>query len=282
MASLMTASLAEAAPVAQAGVAEAQLRALNHAHVQAFIASDQAFFESVVAKDFRFTGSDGAWLDRAQFMALAKDAPRVDSISYDDVQVRLLGDVGLVHGTVAHVKKDGAVGKTRYTDAYRWDGSAWRLVSAQLSPVGEPAQSTLVSEAAPAHPAWPGSDPLGDDLAVLRVLNEGYVSAFLNSDVAWYDAHLTPDYRVVFPDGSFYDKGSLLAAAAHPVTSFKSFPVTEVDIRLFGDVALIHAENPYEGKDGRKGVNRYTDIWQKRDGRWVCVAAHVTRHKLPA
>jgi ketosteroid isomerase-like protein len=62
----------------------------------------------------------------------------------------------------------------------------------------------------------------------------------------------------------------------------KSFPVTNVAIRRFGDVALIHAENPYERTDGRKGANRYTDIWHKRDGRWLCVAAHVTRHKLPA
>lgn len=86
----------------------------------------------------------------------------------------------------------------------------------------------------------------------------------------------------MFGDGSFHDKASLLAAAAPPVTAFKSFPTTNVAIRRFGDVALIHAENPFERQDGLKGVNRYTDIWHKRDGRWVCIAAHVTRHKPPA
>ena len=62
----------------------------------------------------------------------------------------------------------------------------------------------------------------------------------------------------------------------------KSFPVDKVSIRRFDDVALIHAENAYELKDGRKGVSRYTDIWQKQNGRWRCVAAHITVHKAPA
>jgi ketosteroid isomerase-like protein len=49
-----------------------------------------------------------------------------------------------------------------------------------------------------------------------------------------------------------------------------------VSVRRFHDVALVHAENAYELKDGRKGVSRYTDIWQKRDGRWRCIAAHIS------
>ncbi len=61
-----------------------------------------------------------------------------------------------------------------------------------------------------------------------------------------------------------------------------SFPVDKVSIRRFADVALIHAENAYELKDGRRGISRYTDIWVKRDGRWLCVAAHITVHRAPA
>ena len=59
------------------------------------------------------------------------------------------------------------------------------------------------------------------------------------------------------------------------------FPLDKVRIRRFGDVALIHAENAYTLKDGRRGVNRYTDIWAKRGGRWWCVAAHITVYKAP-
>jgi hypothetical protein len=26
-------------------------------------------------------------------------------------------------------------------------------------------------------------------------------------------------------------------------------------------------------------VNRHTDIWLRRDGKWRCIAAHITVHK---
>jgi hypothetical protein len=61
--------------------------------------------------------------------------------------------------------------------------------------------------------------------------------------------------------------------------------VGRVRVRRFDDVALIHAENDYELKDGRRGVSRYTDIWVRSDAgasRWRCVAAHITVHRAPA
>jgi hypothetical protein len=29
--------------------------------------------------------------------------------------------------------------------------------------------------------------------------------------------------------------------------------------------------------DGRAGAGRYTDVWARRNGQWLAVAAHVTR-----
>jgi ketosteroid isomerase-like protein len=138
--------------------------------------------------------------------------------------------------------------------------------------------------AAPTHAPWQGQDPAGDDLSVLRQLNDNYVQAFRASDVAWYDAHLADDYVVIYGNGAFHDRGSALQDFAQPYfeTHLKSFPVGKVRIRRFDDVALIHAENAYELKDGRHGINRYTDIWVKQGGKWRCVAAHITVHQPPA
>ena len=44
-------------------------------------------------------------------------------------------------------------------------------------------------------------------------------------------------------------------------------------------IALIHAENDYKLKDGRRGISRYTDIWLARGGRWLCIAAHITAYR---
>jgi hypothetical protein len=51
----------------------------------------------------------------------------------------------------------------------------------------------------------------------------------------------------------------------------------DVDVRLLCDVAIIHARTTYSGADGRPGGGRYTDVWARRNGRWLAVAAHVTR-----
>ena len=45
-----------------------------------------------------------------------------------------------------------------------------------------------------------------------------------------------------------------------------------------GDFAIIHARTSYTHADGRPGSGRYTDIWARRDGRWLCVAAQVARN----
>ena len=44
-----------------------------------------------------------------------------------------------------------------------------------------------------------------------------------------------------------------------------------------GEFAIIHARTTYVHAEGRAGAGRYTDIWARRRGRWLCVAAHVTR-----
>jgi hypothetical protein len=39
----------------------------------------------------------------------------------------------------------------------------------------------------------------------------------------------------------------------------------------------VRATTSYRKADGQPGKGRCTDIWARRGGRWVCVAAHVTR-----
>ena len=52
----------------------------------------------------------------------------------------------------------------------------------------------------------------------------------------------------------------------------------DVNIRLMGDVAIIHGRTTYTLAGGTQGSGRYTDVWAKRNGRWMAVAAHVTRN----
>ncbi len=272
---------AAAAPPPPPDVAVAQLRALNHRFVDAFIDDGHDFMAELIDRDFVRTAGDGAWQGREEFLASFAEPSRMAGASYDQVQVRLFGPVAITQAVFEALMADGRAPRVRYTDVYVWNGRAWRLVSGQNTGLKDGVPAARRTAIAPTNAPWTGQDPTGEDIDVLRQLNEQYVDAFRRADVAWYDAHLAPDYTVVSSDGSLQDRAAALVDFAKPVFAehIRSFPVDRVRIRRFADVALIHAENAFEMKDGRRGVNRYTDIWVKRDGRWWCVAAHITTHK---
>jgi ketosteroid isomerase-like protein len=115
-----------------------------------------------------------------------------------------------------------------------------------------------------------------DERETLEALNRGYLLAAEKSDVAWYAEHLADDYRATNPDGSFVDKAGFLARIGRPHT-LTSFRAPEVHIQHVADLALIHASFEDTRPDGGHGRGRYTDIWQRRNGRWLCVSAHFVR-----
>jgi ketosteroid isomerase-like protein len=120
------------------------------------------------------------------------------------------------------------------------------------------------------------ADLMAGEVEILTQLNKGYVDAVQNSDVAWFDQHLADDFLNSNPDGTLVDRAGFLAQIVRP-QAVKGLEPREVKIRLFGDFAIIHARSVYTKPDGKSAAGRYTDIWAKRNGRWVCVAAHVTR-----
>jgi ketosteroid isomerase-like protein len=114
------------------------------------------------------------------------------------------------------------------------------------------------------------------DLEVLRQLNEDYVRAVQESDVGRFDEILSDDFLNTNPDGSLVDRAGFLAQIARPV-SITGLAASDVRIRILGEVAIIHARTTYAKADGTPGSGRYTDIWARREGRWLVVAAHVAR-----
>lgn len=118
--------------------------------------------------------------------------------------------------------------------------------------------------------------PQAGDYDALVELNLGYIRSVQHSDVGWFDQHLADDFLCSRPDGTLIDKAAFLAATAPPAT-IANLAIADVNIRLLDDVAIIHAKTLFDLSDGRPAFGRYTDIWAKREGRWLCVAAHVTR-----
>jgi ketosteroid isomerase-like protein len=115
-----------------------------------------------------------------------------------------------------------------------------------------------------------------NDHEVLHALNANYVRSVAESDVRWFDENLSKDFLNTNPDCTIIDRAGFLKRISNPVGVTDLHP-EDVNIRLFGDFAIIHARTVYTKPDGSAGAGRYTDIWARQGGRWLCVAAHVAR-----
>src|SRR5438094_5633954 len=87
---------------------------------------------------------------------------------------------------------------------------------------------------------------------------------------------LADDFLCSNPDGSLVDKNQFLAQTARPVT-ITGLEAQDVKVRLLGDVAIIHARTSYTTAEGTQRYGRYTDVWARRNGKWLAISAHVTR-----
>ena len=114
------------------------------------------------------------------------------------------------------------------------------------------------------------------DLDTLSELNRDYIRSVQTCDVRRFDEILADDFLCSNPDGSLVDRRRFLEQTARPV-SIRNLEAVDVNIRLMGDFTIIHARTTYTGPDGRPGAGRYTDVWARRNGRWLAVSAHVTR-----
>jgi ketosteroid isomerase-like protein len=116
-----------------------------------------------------------------------------------------------------------------------------------------------------------------NDRDTLEGLNREYIASVQNCDVKRFGEILSDDFLNTNPDGSLVDKAGFLRQIAPPA-KIANLACHEVNVRVMGDFAIIHARTSYTLLDGRPGQGRYTDIWARRDGQWLCVAAQVARN----
>lgn len=114
------------------------------------------------------------------------------------------------------------------------------------------------------------------DHETLTALNSDYINAVQEGDVRRFDEILAEDFLCSNPDGTLVDKQQFLAQTARPVT-ISGLAARDVRVRILGDVAIIHGGTSYTTAGGEQRNGRYTDVWARRDGRWLAVSAHVTR-----
>jgi ketosteroid isomerase-like protein len=113
------------------------------------------------------------------------------------------------------------------------------------------------------------------DLDELRALNIDYINSVQQGDVSRFDQILADDFLCSNPGGSLVDKRQFLDQTAQPVM-ITNLSAEDVQIRILGEIAIIHARTSFSLANGERRTGRYTDVWEKRNGHWLAISAHVT------
>jgi hypothetical protein len=111
-----------------------------------------------------------------------------------------------------------------------------------------------------------------EDLTILEQLNLDFFRADQASDAKRFSEFLAEDF-IAQNRGVTRDLDEYLEYIAKP-RPFKDLTLLESKVRILGDVALIQGQGSYTlVADGAKEEVLYTDVYQKREGTWVCISA---------
>ena len=112
---------------------QATLEALNREYIRSVGEADVRWFDANLSADFVNSNPDCSLLDRAGFLAQIGRGSTVKNLGIEDVLIRVLGDMALIHARTTYTKADGQPGAGRYTDVWARRGAGWVCVAANVT-----------------------------------------------------------------------------------------------------------------------------------------------------
>jgi ketosteroid isomerase-like protein len=109
------------------------LVALNCDYIASVQQSNVQRFEDILADDFLCSNPDGLLLDKAQFLTQTAQPVTISGLVAEDVRIRLLGDIAIIHARTRYRTANGEQRQGRYTDVWARRGAGWLAVSAHVT-----------------------------------------------------------------------------------------------------------------------------------------------------
>lgn len=109
------------------------LAALNRDYIHSVQHGDVRRFDEILAEDFLCSNPDGSLVDRAHFLAQTARPVTISGLAIEDVRIRILGDVAIIHARTGYLTADGEQRHGRYTDVWAKRDGQWLAVSAHVT-----------------------------------------------------------------------------------------------------------------------------------------------------
>ena len=140
---------------------------------------------------------------------------------------------------------------------------------------------TLVLAAAmPVQAEQPKADSDAAISQTLQAMEQAWLDAEKNNDAAAFEQIVADDWIAVNPDGKSQTKAERAAEikTAHVVSA----TLGDMRVRVFGDTAVVTGtDDEITMTDGKKSNDHYvwTDVFLKRNGKWLAVASQTAQIK---
>jgi ketosteroid isomerase-like protein len=121
-----------------------------------------------------------------------------------------------------------------------------------------------------------------DDSSVLAYMERDWIAAELRHDSSWFERNYAVDASDISSrSGGMMTRAQAVVNAGTDKTTFKSLDLSELNVRIEGNAAVVTGVNQEVGRDPQgKPFDRrvrFTDVYVKRDGRWQVWATQGTR-----
>jgi len=140
--------------------------------------------------------------------------------------------------------------------------------------------SLVFAAAMPVQAKQPKADSDAPVSQTLQAMEQAWLNAEKNHDAAAFENLVADDWIAISPDGKSQTKAE--RAAEIKTADITSATLGDMKVRVFGDTAVVTGtDDEITLKDGKKSVDHYvwTDVFVKRNGKWLGVASQTTQIK---
>lgn len=115
--------------------------------------------------------------------------------------------------------------------------------------------------------------------ALLTRQADAWDKAIVHKDIVAIESNMAGDFRQIAGNGQVADRKLFLKLITDPALTLDPYEVEELDVRVYGDVALLsgetHLTGSYNGKPF-KSHYRYTDVYVRHAGTWKVASVQIT------
>src|SRR6266536_3735362 len=111
----------------------------------------------------------------------------------------------------------------------------------------------------------------------IRKLDRERIQAQIEADAVALDRIYADDFIGIGPSGTVRTKTQVISDFTSGDLKFQSITTDNVQVRVYGDMAVEIGRSTMIGQDKGQTVprdTRFTRVWVKQQGRWLLVANH--------